>query len=198
MAIVQGGKSYGAHMDHTAAHPLTRPYAKSAADTTVILAGHPVALTSGSTGGNIVRRAAITSGVVSDAKILGFASHEEWLQTSNNYGTLGFAIPPKPQIPVASGAPSGLEQIQVNVADGITKFYYSVASGITVSQALVGQVAGFTQQDATNDIYVLDTGVALSGWKIAVITSVVPQDIGKTGGRVEFQIISTSRQWPQP
>jgi hypothetical protein len=255
MALVDGGKSYRAAMAGDANNPLTLAYAKAAADTVLIKAGHPVviptiaitgdisntsttvsnvssftglfvgqsisgtniptgaritALTPGSnqltlssaatattatlaitiTGGNVVRRGAVSSSALSDTKILGFSVTDDIATTNADYGGFGITIPPRLNAPGTS-----LEQIQVNIADGVTEFQYGILNTQTVTLGLIGQTVGLRLEDATNFQWAVDTSAGASN-KIFTITRVVPEDIGKTGGRVYIQVLVANRQFP--
>lgn len=173
--------------------PLTLPYAKALADTVALKAGAPVTLVSGSTGGNIVAlgNPTISGLYMSEDRLLGFQSSMDAQTAVADYATdTGMAVPPTTRNSTFSNG--GTEQIQVNIADGDSIFSMAMQSGIIGAASLIGTQAGFRLEDSQ---WVLDTA---SLYKQVVITGVNPRDMGKYGAQVDFDILPSVKQWPNP
>lgn len=206
MALVPGSKLFGARLTSSPGTPATLPYAKWPSDTVVIKGSHPVVLSSGTTGGNIVRRVTLSGtgsvtnsvvpgAVVTDAKILGFSAGDEYQAQVNDNGAFGIALF-KTFLPNTNGFPGVLEQINAFVAGSETTFSMAIRSGQTVTQSLVGTTAGLFLETAPDQV-VIDASSGAAN-KILTITAINPADEGKLGGRVDFEVISTARQFPAP
>lgn len=203
MALIEGSRLFGARLSSSPGTPQALPYGQAPADTVIIKGGHPVVLASGTTGGDTIQRATLSGtgsvtnsivpgAIVTNAKLLGFAAGDTYAADAADYGTFGIALN-KTFVPNANGKPTLYELVNVFVADTATTFSMCIRSGQTVTQTLVGQTAGFFLETAPDQI-VLDP--TLSANEIATITAINPNDEGKLGGRVDFQLLSTARQFP--
>lgn len=167
MAINDGAKSFCASVERGV--PLTLPYTQDPNDTEVIRVGSPVALSSG----NTIRRAQVTSGVISETKLLGFAANNPLGDTS-----LGQEFSRLPLLKDRHGR----NQVLVYVIDGNTRFSMAVKSGVTGSEALVGTLCNFREEGT--DEFVIDT--ASTANQLALVTAVHPSDLGKNAPRLDF------------
>jgi hypothetical protein len=160
--------------------------------TQITLSANATGTNSGLTayGGTTVARAAVTSSYVTNTRLLGFAASDDLATTTADYGGFGIAIPP-----ALTYQNKSLQQVQVFVSDGVTRFIYAVVSGVTVTNALVGSRVGFKLEDATGLQFAVDPAATN---KVAYITDIVPSDVNLAGGRVVIDLISTVRQYPTP
>lgn len=194
--LTLGLRNFTARSVHEEGQPTTLPYALNPGQTGV-KAGHPLILTSGATGGNYVSGATRSGSYVSSDRMLGLAAHCQQGALNTAYGSDGFAIPPAQGFNNRGAVGTdGLEQMQVYVASPETIYTARLRSGIQALPGVVGQRAALFIEDATNDIMALDTGAPqYENW---VITSIVASDAGKFGGRVNFRMVASVSQYPDP
>ena len=173
--------------------PNTLPYAKNPL-TSGIKAGHPLILTSAGTGGWDVSRATLSGLYVNSSRLLGFAANPEHGTINAAYGGIGIPIPPVRGM--NDIATMGQEQVEVYVTDTQTIFQACLRSGILADPGLVGQRAALYLEDPSQEIYSLDTGAPQ--YENVVITAINPSDVGKNSGRVDFKVVATVAQYPDP
>lgn len=176
--------------------PNTLPYGKNPL-TSGIKAGHPLILTSGTTGGWDVSRATLSGLYVklnTTDRLLGFAANPQRGSIDAAYG--GYGIPIPPVRGMNDIATMGQEQVEVYVTDPQTIFQACLKSGILANPGLVGTLAALYLEDPANEIYSLDTGAPQ--YENCVITAINPADVGKNGGRVDFKVVATCTQYPNP
>ncbi len=194
--LTLGLRSFTARSVHEEGQPTTLPYALIPG-TTGVKAGHPLILTSGATGGNYTSPATRSGSYVSSSRMLGLAAQPQQSELTDVYGADGFAIPPAQGFNnMGAVGTDGLEQMQVYVASPETIYTARLRSGIQANPIVVGQRAALFIEDVANDIMALDTGAPQYG--NFVITSIVAADAGKFGGRVNFRMVASVSQYPDP
>ena len=175
---------------HSGTVPRTRPYSKSASSTDFIRPGCPLVQT---TGTDLVVLPPVTGGYSTADKILGFSAMIDRASDAKFLGG-GYARFP------GANRPSGLEEILVHVADGMTEFYMALDPAIAATQAMERTVAGLKLQPVA-------TGQYAGQWTLdptyathtpVMIVHVPFNQVGVFGGIVQFIIPDLNSQYLQP
>jgi hypothetical protein len=185
MALTTGAVQFGARVERGI--PLVLPKMRSPFGAEEIKAGHPLVLVSGEG----VKVALSAAGLITSAKIWGFALHDEIAAMSEL--PAGFASMPKIYY---NANRSGYENIQTLPADGKTIFSMAVISGETVLATLIGNTYDLAWDDTLKQVCIDPGSTAVP---LALIVGIRPGDVGKTDGdgQVDFIVPDAKSQYLQ-